>query len=94
MHKSLVVLAIIGTMSVPAAAQVAPATTNQVQPAKPQTVKKVICERIDVEETTGSRLGSAPKRCRTVEVPAPKAKGSAHQGQHAPAPSNLGGNSL
>jgi hypothetical protein len=46
-------------------------------------VKKIICERVDVEETTGSRLGSAPKVCKTVEVPAPK--GGAASGQQAPA---------
>ena len=48
----------------------APATTTAPAPAKPVMVKKVVCERVDVEETTGSRLGSAPKKCRTIEVPA------------------------
>ena len=69
MHKSLVVLAILSAMSVPAAAQTAP--SNPAQPAKPQTVKKVVCHRVDVEQDTGSRLGSAPKVCKTIEVPAP-----------------------
>src|SRR5436305_328321 len=67
MYKSLIVLAIFGTVSVPGAAQTAPAA-NQAQPARPQTVKKVVCQRVDVEETTGSRLGSAPKVCKTVDV--------------------------
>ena len=89
MRKSLAVLAILGTMSAPVLAQTAPATA----PAqKPQTVKKVVCERVDAEETTGSRLGTAPKRCKTVEVPV-KSDGSAH-GQHAPAPANATGNNF
>lgn len=69
MYKSLVVLAIIGTASVPASAQIthnAPATANQAQPAKPQTVKKRVCEQVD--EDPYSRLGSR-KICKTVEVP-------------------------
>ena len=91
MYKSLIVLAIFGTVSVPGAAQTAPAA-NQAQPARPQTVKKVVCQRVDVEETTGSRLGSAPKVCKTVEVPV--ARGGTSNGQEAPAPSNSTGNNL
>lgn len=44
-------------------------------PAKPKMVTKTICRRVDNEETTGSRLGSAPKVCTTVEVPARPDKG-------------------
>lgn len=69
MYKSLVVLAIIGTASVPASAQTtqtAPATANPAQPAKPQTVKKRVCEQVD--EDPYSRLGSR-KICKTIEVP-------------------------
>jgi hypothetical protein len=87
MHKSLAVLAIFGTMSVRAAAQTAPAT-DPAPAAKPQTVKKVVCQRADDEETTGSRLGSAPKICKAIEVPAPR--GGAASGQQAPAPMNPG----
>jgi hypothetical protein len=90
MHKSLVVLAILSAMSVPAAAQTAP--SNPAQPAKPQTVKKVVCHRVDVEQDTGSRLGSAPKVCKTVEVPV--ARGGTSSGQGAPTPSNSTGNNL
>jgi hypothetical protein len=82
MRKSLVVLMFLGAMSAPAWGQ----TTHQhgqVQASKPQTVKKVVCERVDVEETTGSRLGSAPKRCKTVEVPV-KGKSSTSNPQQAP----------
>lgn len=77
MFKSLVVLAIIGTISVSGSAQTtqtAPAAANQnapgagteVQPAKPQMVKKRVCEQID--EDSYSRLGNR-KICRTIEVP-------------------------
>ena len=82
MFKSLVVLAIAGSMSVPAVSQTAPAT-EQAPAAKPQTVKKVVCQRVDEEETTGSRLGSAPKVCKTIEVPV---KGGVANDTQAPAP--------
>ena len=91
MSKYLIALAIAGAMSVPAAAQTAP-HANHVEAPKPQTVKKVVCERVDVEETTGSRLGSAPKKCKTVEVPAPRSGGA--NGQQAPAPATSNGNSF
>ena len=42
----------------------------QVQSAKPGAVKKQVCERVDAEETTGSRVGDAPKVCKIIEVPA------------------------
>ena len=90
MYKSLVVLAIFSTMSIPAAAQTAPAA-NPAQAAKPQTVKKVVCQRVDEEETTGSRLGSAPKVCKTVEVPV---RGGTATGREAPAQPTTPGNSL
>ena len=77
MHKSLVALAILGAATMPASAQtaptttaaanqMAPATSNQAQPAKPQTVKKRVCEQID--EDSYSRLGNR-KICKTIEVP-------------------------
>ena len=65
MRKSMIVLAILSTMSVPAFAQVATTNTTAAQ-AKPQTVKKRICEQ--AEEDSYSRLGGR-KVCRTVEVP-------------------------
>jgi hypothetical protein len=70
MHKPLVVLAILGTMTVPAMAQTAPATTGQAQPVKPQMVKKRVCEV--TEEDSYSRLGGR-KICKTIEVPADQA---------------------
>ena len=77
MYKSLVVLAIVGTTSVSASAQTtqtepaaasrsAPTAGNQPQPAKPQMIKKRVCEQID--EDSYSRLGNR-KICRTIEVP-------------------------
>jgi hypothetical protein len=67
----------------------APATTTAPAqaPAKPTMVKKVVCERVDVEETTGSRLGAAPKKCRTIEVPANAGGGGS---RNAPRPERGG----
>ena len=80
MRKLLVVLAILGTMSVPAFAQTTAQTPAQytAQPAKPQMIKKKICEQ--VEEDSYSRLGNR-KVCRTIEVPAP----DSNNAQQAPA---------
>lgn len=81
MRKSLFALAIVGIVSGPALAQTAPG--QPVQTPKPQTVKKTVCQRVDDEETTGSRLGSAPKVCKTIEVPV---RGGAASDERAPAP--------
>ena len=85
MHKSLIVLAIFSMMSVPAAAQTAPAA-NQAQPAKPQTVKKRVCQMIE-DDDPYSRLGSR-KICKTIDVPAETPASGAAQDQQAPAPAN------
>jgi|SRR5689334_9331475 hypothetical protein len=88
MHKSLVALAILGAASVPASAQTSPtapatahqttsASSNQAQPAKPQTMKKRVCEQID--EDSYSRLGNR-KICKTIEVPV-TTSGTANQGE-------------
>jgi hypothetical protein len=77
MYKSLVALAIIGATSVPASAQTAqaaratanptgPTAINEAQPAKPQMIKKRVCEQID--EDSYSRLGNR-KICKTIDVP-------------------------
>ena len=84
MVKALVVLMMAGTMSIPAAAQTAPSapgasTTNQAQPAKPQMVKRQICE--DTEDNPYSTIHR--RVCRTVEVPA-----QTTGGQQASAPSS------
>ena len=55
MRKLFVVLAILGTTSVPAASQTAP-VPDQSQPAKAQMVKKRVCQMS--EEDPSSRLGN------------------------------------
>ncbi|HEX5258017.1 MAG TPA: hypothetical protein VFW35_04455 [Sphingomicrobium sp.] len=85
MYKSLIALAIIGAMSVPAEAQTAPAVqpprtmpvANQAQPAPPQMVKKTVCEENDNPYSHISRI------CHTVMVPAPPAQPTA---SNPPAP--------
>jgi hypothetical protein len=90
MLKSLVVLAAVGTMSGPVFAQAAQdqsqAQGQAQQPAKPQTVKKRVCEQID--ENPYSRLGNR-KICRTIEVPVTPTNGQTTQ---APAQSDQKGN--
>lgn len=78
MFKSLVVLAVVSTMSGPVFAQAAQdqSQAQAQQPAKPQTVKKRVCEQID--ENPYSRLGNR-KICKTIEVPVTPATGQAQQ---------------
>ena len=93
--RSLMLLAApVALLSVPAAGQTAqpapatapvavtPAPVAVTPAAKPQTVLKTICRRVDDEETTGSRVGPAPKVCKTVEVPV---KGGSSSSEKAPA---------
>jgi len=89
MSKPLVALAILGAMSVAATAQTTPAP-NPAQPAKPQTVKKRVCEQVD--EDPYSRLGNR-KICKTIEVPVQQQGGSAN-GQQAPAQANATNNNM
>lgn len=91
MRKSLVVLAILSTMSVPALTQPANTTSGNAAataPAKPQMIKKRVCTY--AEEDSYSRLGGR-KICKTIEVPAEKTAGGS-QGNEAPgvAPQNQG----
>ena len=90
MFPSVIVLALLGaangqafaqaqTPPAPPAPNAAPATPVVAAENKPQTVKKVVCRRVDAEETTGSRLGSAPKVCKTIEVPIEAGKGERGQ---------------
>ena len=83
MRKSLIVLAIFGTMSAPVLAQ---ATTTAADSAQPQTVKKRVCYQ--EEEDSYSRLGGR-KVCKTVEVPVKPGGGAT--GQQAPTQTNSGG---
>ena len=83
MYKTLVALAILSVASAPVAAQTAPAQPTT--PAKPQMVKKRICET--TEEDSYSRLG-ARKVCRTVEVPATPSGGQNNAQNPTPANPN------
>lgn len=92
MFKSLVVLAAVGTMSGPVFAQAAQdqsqtqAQGQAQQAAKPQMVKKRVCEQVD--ENPYSRLGNR-KICRTIEVPVTPTSGQTTQ---APAQTGQKGN--
>ncbi len=92
MLKYLVVLAAVSTMSGPVFAQAAQGQSQtQVQgqaqqPAKPQTVKKRVCQQID--ENPYSRLGNR-KICKTIEVPVTSTSGQSTQ---APAQNDQKGN--
>lgn len=77
MRKSLSAFAILMLAASPAMAQTAPADE---QPApKLKMVKKTVCQRVEAEGETGSRLGSATKICKTIEVPAPMDKGARNE---------------
>ncbi|MGN6154483.1 MAG: hypothetical protein ACTHN4_01960 [Sphingomicrobium sp.] len=73
MQKLLLMVAAFGICA-PATAQTTPvqAPSNQsaTAPAPQQkTVKKRVCEKVEVEQSTGSRLNSTTRICKTVEVP-------------------------
>ena len=93
MLKSLVVLAAVSTMSSPVFAQTAQdqsqaqAQNEAQQPAKPQTVKKRVCQIIE-DENPYSRLGNR-KICKTIEVPVTPTSGQTTQ---APAQADQKGN--
>lgn len=91
MRKLLLAVAALGLSAATANAQTAPsqgipnqvvsndADSNQATPSpKPKTVKKRICENVEVERSTGSRLTSTTKICKVVEVPAPLTDGQPH----------------
>ena len=88
MIKSLVVLAVAGSMSASVAAQnTQPAdAANQAQQAKPQMVKKRVCEESD--ENAFSRVKT--KTCKTVMVPARPAAAGGQQGPAQAPQSNNG----
>lgn len=81
MRKSLFLLVCFAVGSTSAAAQTA--SSQQSLPTEAKTVTKIVCKRSDVEETTGSRLSSAPKVCKKVQVPAEGADKKRNEG-HAP----------
>jgi hypothetical protein len=85
MIKPLIAMAILSTMSVPAVAQTIPASPSAqpatAQQAKPQTIKKRVCEKTDADDSY-SRLGTH-KVCHTVIVNAKEGSegGEAEQGR-------------
>jgi cytochrome c5 len=90
MFKSLIALA-IASVSVSAAAQAVQApqnapAANQTQPAKPQMVKKRVCEESDNPYSRISRV------CHTVEIPAQTGTASNNQQAPAQAPEQNSGN--
>lgn len=77
--RKLLAFVAISSLAAPTYAQLAsaPEASTPARPAaeaQPKMIKKKVCERVDNEETTGSRLGSAPKVCKIVTVPAGQAK--------------------
>ena len=83
MLKSLVVLAIAGTMSVSAAAQSQDQAASNQSQAKPQMVKKKVCQD---EDNAFSRVKT--RTCKTIMVPAESASANS---QKAPAQQPNGG---
>ncbi|HEU4809639.1 MAG TPA: hypothetical protein VFS69_03175 [Sphingomicrobium sp.] len=86
MQKMLFIGAAFALVAAPAVAQTAPGASAQAQARgsqveAPKMVKKTICKKIEESQTTGSRLGSTTKVCKTIEVPATEAdKGQAPHG--------------
>jgi len=72
MHKLLLMAAAFG-LSAPAAAQTPPQQSpdqaSAAAASQPKTVQKRVCEKVDVERSTGSRLNSTTRVCKMVEVP-------------------------
>jgi hypothetical protein len=87
MQKLLLIVAAIGVAAVPASAQtlmtpdVSAANQTVANQAvanaapKPKTVQKRVCEKVEVERSTGSRLSSTTRICKTIEVPVPQTDG-------------------
>ncbi|MGE5564448.1 MAG: hypothetical protein ACM3ZV_14245 [Bacillota bacterium] len=89
MSKYLIALAIASVVSVPAAAQspqTAPATNQAQQQAKPQTIKKRVCEENDNPYSRIMRV------CHVVEVPAPASSSASNQAAPANDPQTNSGN--
>jgi hypothetical protein len=88
MLKSLVVLAVACTMSVPATAQTTVPAANQAQQqVKPKMVKKRVCE--ESGDVPYSRIKT--KSCKTVMVPAQPSTASGGQSAPAQAPQSDNG---
>jgi len=70
MQKTALVLVAFAVAAAPAIAQTAqPGQIEAAAAAEQKVVKKVVCQKIEEDRTTGSRLGSTGKVCKTVKVP-------------------------
>lgn len=87
MSKYLIALAIAGAsasvMAQPAPTPQNTASAGQAQTAKPQMIKKRICE--ETNDNPYSRINHV---CRTIEVPAEPSRSSTATNQSAPAPNS------
>ena len=89
MRKFLAGLAIMGATSMPAVAQTTtpstttPATTNQVQPAKPQMIKKRVCEQFEQRIPVPSREFARSARPSKF-LPSSRTRTEADRRQRAP----------
>lgn len=70
MRKSLSMLMIVAFATSPAIAQEAVAPTAPGPAPEVKMVTKVVCQRVDVEATSGSRLSAVPRVCKKITVPA------------------------
>ena len=70
MRKLLPLLMIVAFAATPAIAQEAAASTAPAPAPQVKMVTKVVCQRVDVEATSGSRLSAVPRVCKKVTVPA------------------------
>ncbi|HWJ58229.1 MAG TPA: hypothetical protein VNR68_01080 [Sphingomicrobium sp.] len=72
--RNLMAFVALSSFAAASTAQQVPAPAPVSAPEPVKMVKKKVCERVDNEETTGSRLGSAPKVCKIITVPASEVK--------------------
>jgi Ni/Co efflux regulator RcnB len=70
MRKLLSTFVILGFAAAPALAQQAAPQAETVPQPQVKMVTKVVCQRVDVEATSGSRLSAPPKICKKDTVPA------------------------
>ena len=70
MRKLLSTFVILGFAATPALAQQAVPQPETAPEPQVKMVTKVVCQRVEVEATSGSRLSSPPKICKKVTVPA------------------------
>jgi hypothetical protein len=72
MHRLLLAFATASIVAAPAFAQSqspAQAPADQAPAAQQKTETKRVCQNVQAERATGSRLGSTTRVCKMVEVP-------------------------